>query len=153
MSIKGWQYSCRRTDLYEYERRVKREYNNCRGMGFVYAVKIPVTHSVSLLKIGATGHLQGRFAGNFPRNTIYAVSPYHYNFFDNEDRIHTHFEKYRVPARVNAMPELFNISTPFFFKNLPVLHYEKDKESCYVEYYGTDRMEIYTSKAYDKEEI
>ena len=144
MSINNWQYSYRRIKLFESERSI-RESNSISGVfGFVYAVKIPVTRTFSLLKIGTTHSLQSRLTGNFPANTIYATSPAHYNYFENEGLLHDFFAKYRVPPRRGSWPELFNISLPFFLEHLPDLCYETDISHCHVvEYLGECEMPIY----------
>lgn len=117
--LKGWKYSQRRPNV-----KVQCD----KEFGCVYAVKIKVL-SGHLVKIGATREPNVRltgFASSYA--TIFCVSPQHLNFFENEEILHNHFAKYRVPAKPGhrVQPELFNISLSYFFKNLPELKYITD---------------------------
>lgn len=115
--LNGWSYSQNRT-------KVKVECE--KEFGCVYAVKIKVLQGY-LVKIGATRSPNVRLFG-FPNRcaTIFCVSPPHLNFFENEEILHSHFSKFRVPSgpvRNGVQPELFNINMSYFFKNLPKLKY------------------------------
>lgn len=122
--IKQWMYSNQKSALY----KINQDYD--RDFGFVYAVKIEVTQGFTLLKIGATSSLRSRlpnFGSSYAK--LFCVSPLHKNFWENEEIIHAHFSKYRVPARPGkgVQAEFFNLSMPYFLSHLPPLTYEHKK--------------------------
>ena len=119
--LKGWSYSDKRP-------KIKID---CKGdFGCVYAVKLKLWGSTSLLKIGATREPNIRLK-NYSSAVakIFCVSKPCLNFFEIEELLHNHFSKYRVPNRAGrgSQPELFNMSLPFFFENLPDITYIVNK--------------------------
>lgn len=104
------------------------QHNPDSKMGFCYVVKIPIIQGVSLIKIGATGSPKTRLTNIGRKGTIFCISPPHLNFWQNEEKLHDEFSKFRVPARPGkgVQAELFNISLKYFFEHLPEMSYEVD---------------------------
>lgn len=93
--------------------------------GFVYAARIEVIQGFTLLKIGATGMPKIRLENLGNKASLFCVSPACVNFFENEEILHEFFKEYRVPKRPHqgSQAEFFNLSIPYFMKNLPPLTY------------------------------
>lgn len=119
--IKGWKYSTKLSDFKELKASNK---NN----GYVYAARIQIIQGFTLLKIGATRDPYTRLSAMRKRADLFAVSPEHENFFDNEEKCHIAFEAQRVPPRPHqgSQAELFNLSLSYFLKNIPNLEYRKN---------------------------
>lgn len=121
--IKGWTYSNKRNTFSKFVSTLS---NDC---GFLYAARIDVVQGFSLLKIGATRSPMVRLQNFGKKSSLFCVSPPHINFWENEEKLHAFFEKYRVPARPNngSRAELFNLSMPYFLDHLPLLDYATTK--------------------------
>ncbi len=133
MRLYNWDYARRVIDI------PRRETMRGAG-GTIYVVKLQVMPGFSLLKIGATsGDARDYRLKNYKREQVklVAVSPWHLNYYENEEILHRHFDKYRVPKKPNSRnsrPELFNVGMAYFFENLPTLVYALNPEDCRMEY-------------------
>lgn len=91
--------------------------------GFVYAVEFGRPDRV---KIGVSCNIRNRFVqletiARYAESKLgkVAISPLHFNYYDNESILHEYFKKYRVEGT-----ELFKFSLDYFLKNIPSLKYE-----------------------------
>ena len=87
------------------------------------------------------------------RAGLFCISVPHYNFFENEEILHEHFRKYRVPPRPGkgVAPELFNVSIPFILSQTKNLIFEtnlSNVRSVYFEHYPN--QPFYYSNRYKK---
>ena len=130
--IKGWTYGRASTD---WIKQCEKNY------GCVYAAKVPVLQGFSLLKIGATSSPKSRLSNCVGKASIFAISPSHLNFWENEMILHEYFKRFRVPCRPHkgVQAEFFNISISYFIKMMPELVYAQsfdDVNSVFVENYS-----------------
>lgn len=127
MKIHGWAYAKERVKVTRLYHWVNSKSPSGKDLGVVYAVKFPIIGKFSIIKIGATGMPEQRLQNFGNRCSIYCVSPLHTNFFENEEILHKHFDRYRIPGRRNcSQPEYFNMSIPFFLSHLPELDFKKE---------------------------
>lgn len=123
MRIKKWQVCKNVSEL---------DTQSCKnGMGYCYAVRFKVMQGFYLTKIGATSQPKSRLP-SIAKGKLYAISPAHYNYYENEELLQKQFWQYRIPKKPGGKSrvELFNIDMPYLLKNIPNLQYADELNEC-----------------------